>query len=109
MAPVDFPVSSPDGTVIVLRSICSINGYLLVYTQKANITFHNSDDAIKEYRFGSMKYPHGFCPNCGTSVYARAEGGEYDGIVAVNVRTLKDVDISTLKIEQLDGKRINAG
>jgi hypothetical protein len=74
-----------------------------------------------------MKYPHGFCPNCGTSVYARAEGGEYDGIVAVNVsfvginvllfcwlmgeqgRTLKDVDISTLKIEQLDGKSINAG
>jgi hypothetical protein len=81
----------------------------------------------QEYRFGTMKYPHGFCPNCGTSVYARAEGGEYDGIVAVNVsfadikvlvfrglmgeqgRTLKDVDISKLKIKQLDGKSINAG
>lgn len=33
-----------------------------------------------------MKYPHGFCPNCGSSVYVRAEGGEYDNIMAVNVR-----------------------
>jgi Uncharacterized conserved protein len=81
----------------------------------------------QEYRFGTTKYPHGFCPNCGTSVYARAEGREYDGIMAVNVslpgiiilvfpqligeqgRTLKDVDISTLKIEQLHGEKVNAG
>lgn len=74
-----------------------------------------------------MTFPHGFCPNCGTSVYARALHGEYKDIMAVNVgstytkvlvfrwfteeqgRTLKDVDLSTLKIEQLNGKRINAG
>lgn len=32
-----------------------------------------------------MQYPHGFCPNCGTSVYARADEGEYAGVVAINV------------------------
>lgn len=74
-----------------------------------------------------MIYPHGFCPNCGTSVYARAEGGEHEGIVAVNVssvgraeqvcrwligeqgRTLKGVDISKFKIKELNGKSINVG
>lgn len=28
-------------------SICAINGYLLVYTKKPNLNFHNSDDAVK--------------------------------------------------------------
>lgn len=28
-------------------SICSINGYILVYTQKKDVTFHNSDHAVK--------------------------------------------------------------
>lgn len=74
-----------------------------------------------------MIYPHGFCPNCGTSVYARAERGEYEDIVAVNVssvgmevlvfrwltgeqgRTLKGVDLDKLKIEELNGKSINVG
>ncbi|KAJ5773551.1 hypothetical protein N7457_008447 [Penicillium paradoxum] len=88
-------------------SICSINGYLLVYAQKENVTFHNAVDAIKEYRFGTLKYPHAFCPNCGSSVYARGDGGEHDGILALNARALKNVDISTLKIVPLDGKRIN--
>ncbi|KAJ6049621.1 hypothetical protein N7499_011792 [Penicillium canescens] len=105
-------LSSPIGEQVVNTcncSICSINAYIMVYVQKANLTFHNSDDAVKEYRFGTMKYPHGFCPNCGTSVYLRALDGEYKDIVAVNGRTLKDVDFSTMKIEELNGKRINAG
>ncbi|OQD83446.1 hypothetical protein PENANT_c016G03225 [Penicillium antarcticum] len=28
-------------------SICSINGYIMVYVQKTNITFHHSADAAK--------------------------------------------------------------
>jgi hypothetical protein len=28
-------------------SICSINGYILVYTKSEDLTFRNSDDAIK--------------------------------------------------------------
>ncbi|KAJ5354545.1 hypothetical protein N7541_005589 [Penicillium brevicompactum] len=89
-------------------SICSINGYILVYIKKPDLTFHNSDDAAKEYRFGSKRFPHYFCPNCGTSVYASADDteGEYAGITAINGRTLKGVDINSLKIEQLDGKKI---
>ncbi|KAJ5776347.1 uncharacterized protein N7511_001358 [Penicillium nucicola] len=69
-------------------------------------------------------FHHTFCGNCGTSVYIYSESGEYKDIVAINVspalvrapeiaqltenqgRTLKDVDLSTLKIEQLNGKKI---
>jgi len=40
---------------------------------------------MQEYRFGTKNFPHGFCPNCGTSVYARSIEGEYVGIVAINV------------------------
>ncbi|CAI7584523.1 unnamed protein product [Penicillium bialowiezense] len=86
----------------------TINGYLLVYTKKPNLTFHNSDEAIREYRFGTKNFPHYFCPTCGTSVYARADinEGKYAGVIAINGRTLKDVDIDSLKIEQLKGKKI---
>ncbi|KAJ6014167.1 hypothetical protein N7540_008758 [Penicillium herquei] len=88
------------------RSICTINAYILVYVKKDQITFHEEDGAVMEYRFGTRKYPHHFCSNCGTSVYARSDGGDYEDIVAVNGRTLKDVDIGTLRIEKLDGKKI---
>jgi hypothetical protein len=37
-------------------SICSINGYLLVYTSKANIKFHSSDEAV-EVCTPSIQYP----------------------------------------------------
>ena len=57
----------------------------------------------QEYRFGTMKYPHGFCPTCGTSVYARAEGGEYDGIVAVNV-SCKGLHQMSVRIWLADGR-----
>ncbi|OGE50206.1 hypothetical protein PENARI_c018G03563 [Penicillium arizonense] len=89
------------------RSICSINGYVLLYAQQSNVAFHDSEnDARKEYRFGTMNFPHGFCSNCGSSMYARADGGKYGGIMAINARTLKGIDISTLKIEQVDGKNV---
>ncbi|KAJ6073134.1 hypothetical protein N7467_011219 [Penicillium canescens] len=88
-------------------SICSINGYVLLYAQQSNVAFHDSEnDARKEYRFGTMNFPHGFCSNCGSSMYARADGGKYGDIIAINARTLKGIDISTLKIEQVDGKNV---
>ncbi|KAJ5776570.1 uncharacterized protein N7511_001581 [Penicillium nucicola] len=88
-------------------SICDLKGYVLLYAARDDVTFQeNEPNARKEYRFGTMNFPHGFCSNCGVSMYARADGGKYSDIIAVNARTLKGVDVSTLNIKQADGKSI---
>jgi hypothetical protein len=48
---------------------------------------------FQEYRFGTMNFPHGFCSNCGSSMYARADGGKYGGIMAINVSFLNQYEI----------------
>ncbi|OKP14430.1 hypothetical protein PENSUB_14042 [Penicillium subrubescens] len=48
-----------------------------------------------------MQYPHGFCPNCGTSVYARADEGEYAGVVAINIVVAAVRDPAHLTAQEL--------
>ncbi|OQD82868.1 hypothetical protein PENANT_c019G03117 [Penicillium antarcticum] len=91
-----------------LGSICNLKGYVSLYALQTNVTFQgNENDSRKEYRFGTMNFPHGFCSNCGVSMYARADGGKYGDMIAINARTLKGVDVSTLKIVQVDGKSVD--
>jgi hypothetical protein len=40
-----------------------------------------------------MNYPHGFCSNCGSSIYARADGGKYGDIIAINVSSFNQYEI----------------
>lgn len=50
-------------------SICTKNGYLLVYPLRSDVQFLNhSDEKLKSYYFGQKEKPHKFCPECGSSV-----------------------------------------
>ncbi|PGH15358.1 hypothetical protein AJ80_05542 [Polytolypa hystricis UAMH7299] len=85
-------------------SLCFRNGYLLIYPQKNDVTFHgNSRDFMKGYQFNKRAITHYFCSNCGTSV-----GGEpvddKPPIFAINIRALPDVDTDKLKLKKVDGK-----
>ena len=57
-------------------SICSTNGYLLVFVDEVTITWEKGGmDQLKGYKFGKGKLNHFFCPECGTSVGAQGELG----------------------------------
>lgn len=57
-------------------SICTKNGYYLVYPLAKDVVFHQGEDHLKSYRFGNQKAEHRFCPTCGSSVLINANHGE---------------------------------
>ncbi|KAL2848337.1 Mss4-like protein [Aspergillus pseudodeflectus] len=83
-------------------SMCSRNGYLLVYPKGSDVALDHAEDAVTEYRFNTKQFPHYFCSTCGSSVYAK--GPEAANIVAVNVRVVEGVDIENLKLKPMNGK-----
>jgi len=88
-------------------SICEINGYLNVYPLRKNVKFQSGFEDLGSYRFGSETCAHKFCKTCGTSLMIdldKKKSMELQNHVVVNVRVLKDVDVSKLDIENLDGK-----
>jgi len=88
-------------------SICEINGYLNVYPLRKNVNFQSGFEDLGSYRFGTETRAHKFCKTCGTSLmidFDKTESTELRNQVAVNVRVLKDVDVSKLDIETFNGK-----
>jgi hypothetical protein len=63
-------------------SICSHNGYLLVYPKRTDVDFHTGYDTMISYCFGDKMRPHKFCPTCGSSVMIEPDGRD---IVCLNV------------------------
>jgi hypothetical protein len=49
-------------------SICTHNGYLLVYPQRREVIFHSGYDHLRSYFFGTKTRTHKFCPTCGSSI-----------------------------------------
>ncbi|KAL3474286.1 Mss4-like protein [Aspergillus californicus] len=85
-------------------SICTKNGYLMVYPKPCDTSFTHPDDAVTEYRHASKQYPHFFCATCGSSLYAK--GPEGTEMLAVNVRMIDGIDIEKLKFKPVDGRSI---
>ncbi|RJE19584.1 Glutathione-dependent formaldehyde-activating enzyme [Aspergillus sclerotialis] len=85
-------------------SICSKNGYLLVYPFTKDFTLETGKEVLRKYMFGLKRSEHKFCGTCGCSCFIEiVEEGAPD-IIAVNVRLLEDFDYDILKINKVDGK-----
>lgn len=70
-------------------SICTRNGYLMVYPEAGNFAFQQGLENLTDFSFGSGKVVHQFCTTCGTSIRAaRAENREE---MAFNVRDCFDL------------------
>lgn len=50
-------------------SICSRNGYLLVYPERSRVHIKSGEEALKDYSFGVRRNLHKFCGKCGSSVF----------------------------------------
>ncbi|KAL5365061.1 Mss4-like protein, partial [Aspergillus floccosus] len=87
-------------------SICQIHGYLLIYPLLCDTKIEHDEDAVKEYKFASKKISHYFCTNCGTSIYGTSCLPGYSDKVAVNVRTVKGIEIESLNIKKVDGRSL---
>ncbi|KIY53983.1 hypothetical protein FISHEDRAFT_68355 [Fistulina hepatica ATCC 64428] len=89
-------------------SICSKNGYLLLYILRSGLTVHSGYEEMATYEFDPRAVEHKFCPKCGTSIMIDFKGlwgeGPANDKVGINARTLHPDE---MKIEDLDLKSVN--
>lgn len=87
-------------------SICSRKGALLWFVPREKFRLISGEQTLGTYAFGSRTVSHRFCSTCG--IHPFGEGADPSGnrITAVNARCLDDVDLSSLVVEQFDGRAL---
>lgn len=85
-------------------SHCEKKGMLLSFVPAEAFTFTEGEDKLTEYRFNTEKIAHVFCARCGVQPIGRAVNKEGAPTIAVNVRTIDGIDLTTLTRMPIDGK-----
>ena len=85
-------------------SHCQAKGMLLSFVDADNFMLLSGEESLTEYRFNTEKIAHLFCTNCGVQSYGRGNKKDGSPTVAVNVRTIDDIDLATLTRLPVDGK-----
>lgn len=85
-------------------SICRRRGSLLAFFPRSALTLHTPEADLASYTFNTHKIRHRFCPACGIGVFGEGvDPKSGDAMVAVNVRTLPDVNLDSLQVQKFDG------
>lgn len=91
-------------TITCNCSYCSTRGSILSFTPADGFTLLNGADGMREYRFNKHVIAHQFCSVCGIEPFAQGALPDGTPMVAVNVRTLRDVDLDSLAPAAYDGR-----
>ncbi|KAJ7194730.1 glutathione-dependent formaldehyde-activating enzyme [Mycena pura] len=107
---VAYTFLSPEEISTVLNcncSICSRDGALWIHPAVDNVTFRGLE-SVTEYTFGMKRVYHRFCKICGVAISARFAGPANSFLspdkMALNVRTMNDVDLGSLKVRKGNAK-----
>lgn len=102
---VKYDVDLELGKVISCNcSMCGRSGTLLAFVPPAQFTLRAGEDQLTTYHFNRHMIDHLFCKVCGIKPFARGKKPDGGEMIAVNARCLEGVDVSTLEIQQVDGK-----
>ncbi|MEQ1556510.1 MAG: GFA family protein [Gallionella sp.] len=86
-------------------SICQRLGALRWFVKRAQIKFLTPESHLATYQFGKKIIRHHYCAQCGCAPLGTAL---YQGVemASINVRCLENVELSALKIKQVDGRSL---
>jgi hypothetical protein len=71
-------------------TICTKNGYLLVYPLRERVHFHREEGGLISHSFGNKRNLHKFCATCGSSVFLDPQlnvSGDGPDLLGINVST----------------------
>ncbi len=85
-------------------SHCAIKGLVLTFVEPEQFKLLTDESTLSVYHFNKNVIDHLFCSICGVESFARGKDKEGKTAIAINVRALKDVDLSTLTLTPVDGK-----
>lgn len=84
-------------------SHCQMKGLLLTFVPAESFTLLSGEDHLTEYLFNKKKIQHLFCDVCGVQSFARGIGAN-GPTVAISVRCIDDIELSSLTLTPVDGK-----
>jgi len=85
-------------------SHCQIKGFLLQFTTPEKFSIIQGEEELKTYRFNKHVIEHLFCSDCGVEAFGRGSNPDGSPAVAINVRTIDDIDLSKLERMPYDGR-----
>ena len=86
-------------------SMCGRRGSVLTFVPASQFTLLSGEGNLQEYKFNKQVIQHLFCKTCGIASFSRAKMPDGSPIAAVNLRCVPEVDLGTLQIQHVDGKR----
>jgi hypothetical protein len=87
-------------------SICLKRGALWSFVPLESFALRAGNEVLTDYQFGKKTIHHLFCSQCGVGSFSRGLAPSGKEMVAINVRCLDGIDISTLKLTPFDGKNL---
>ncbi len=87
-------------------SLCSMRGSILTFVPASQFRLLSGEENLTDYQFNKMIIHHLFCKTCGVSSFSRGKGPDGSDMVAVNLRTIDDIDIASLSLTEYDGKSV---
>lgn len=105
---VSFEVEGEFDTVMECNcSICSQKGYLLWFVEREKLKLLSSESNLSTYTFNTHKIQHRFCSRCGCGPFGEGVNpSTQKAMAAVNVRSLRNVDLTKIKRQAFDGKSL---
>lgn len=91
-------------TIACNCSICTSKGLILAFAPSSAFELESGEARLREYRFNRHLISHMFCADCGVQTFSKATAPDGTPTIAVNVRTLRDVDPATLSPMTYDGR-----
>ena len=85
-------------------SHCSRKGFLLWFVPSTQLRLAEPDVKLGTYTFNKHVIKHHFCPKCGCAPFGFGVDKTGIGTAAVNVRCLEGIELSALKVKQVDGR-----
>ncbi len=96
--------ADPDNAMSCNCSRCSKVGWLVTFAPAAQFKLIAGEGETTDFQFHRKNIHHLFCKTCGIESYARGIGPDGASMVAINVRCLDGVDVSTLTPKSVDGR-----
>ena len=87
-------------------SICQKHGLMLTFVGEAQFKLLSGQGELGDYQFNKKVIHHQFCRSCGLEPFARGAKPDGTPTIAVNVRCLDGVDVSTLSPKPFDGRKL---
>lgn len=105
---VRYEVQMDIGEVLACNcSRCGRLGSLLAFAPASQFRLLSGEADLTTFEFNKHMIEHQFCSTCGIQSFAigtHPKSG--DKMAAINVRCLDGIDVETLKVKKVDGKRL---